>query len=255
MHAVEAMPGQENPDFAIVSINRGRHTDLAVPEYTAHRPNSPTRSRPRSVIFRSPGSERHRKRKSVRWDPNIVGNDHEVQSRNQKSIPLDHVMKSSPNLTEQSLGSTFLASNMLEKIDPLLIGQPSSYAFEEIRRLLSPSLPEHSRAQDDRPAPTAAAANPAFRRVKSPSLKMLTKIQEPPPAVPDAPRAHRPPPAPRPARLPTPELPEVEEAKFFVPKDKPRDHSRVKSNPRERPVHLKMDKQRKEGIVLRVMFC
>ena len=41
------------------------------------------------------------------------------------------------------------------------------------------------------------------------------KFRMAPLAVPDPPRAHRPPPTPRPARLPTPDLPEIEEEKFF----------------------------------------
>jgi hypothetical protein len=239
------MPEQVYPDHAVNSINRGRPTHLEILQLPPNRPRSP--GPPRSALSPSTGPSRrhHRNRKNVRWDPSIKDNEHKMLPRSQKSAPAERPLKSSVKPSNQPASPTLPTTITPKKINPAATRQQPNYNYNKSMRPMSPSPLQNSRAPAHRPAYTEAGANSASRRVLSPSPRCPTKIRKTLPAVPDASRSHCPPPAPRPARLPTPDLPEIEESKFFVPKDKLFDYHWERGDARGRPVHLKTDDQRR----------
>ena len=238
------MPGQQHPEHGLDSKTRVA-TQLEVPGSPSHRRRSAAPGRPRSTLSHAPGPGPRQERKNVHWAPSVVYNEHKMQPRIQGSASTGQFKKSPAKPPEQPPSSkSSSASNSPNKTDASHIRQPSNFKFMQSRRPISPPLPEHSRAQVHRPAQTIAAANSASRRDPLTRPKSPTKIRKALPMVPDPPRAH-PPPAPRPARLPTPDLPEIEEAKFFVPKEKLIVYSRGRSDQRARPVHSKTEDQSK----------
>ena len=164
-----------------------------------------------------------------------------MQSRPKNAVAAVHPRVASVKPSEHATSFKSPTANTPVKINPSHSRLPSGYNFVQSRRPLSPVSAGHSRAPGHQPT---HGANSSSKLVSS-QKKSPTKVARAPPAVPDAPRAHRPPPAPRPARLPTPDLPEIDEAKFFVPKDKLFDLSRGRSEYRGRPIHQKPDNQRR----------
>jgi hypothetical protein len=180
----------------------------------------------------------------VHWEPNVVDNEHKMQSRTKKSeaaVHLSKVQDASAKAAEHASSSKSPTANTSVKMDSSHSRQPSDYNFVQSRRPSSPVWSEHSRAFGDH----TPIANSSSKMDSSSKKKSPINIRRSPPAVPDPPRAHRPPPAPRPARLPTPDLPEIGEEKYFIPKDKLFDFSRGRSEHRGRPVHQKQDDQRR----------
>lgn len=244
------MPGQ-NPNHHHDSVNTTRPTYRELPPQSADRLGSPRcprspRPAPSPSLDLSRG-HRRKKGKKVHWDPSVVDNEQKMQSRPKKSTAA-HPSKSHdgpavPGLPASSKSAT---ANTSEKITPSHSRQPSDKNFIQDRYPKSPPRLKHSRGRAYEPS--HAGANSSSKRISSPNPKSPTKFRKTPPTAPDPPRTYHPPPAPRPARLPTPDLPEIEEFKFFVPKDKLFDFSRGRNDPRQRPIYHKTDVQLETAI-------
>ena len=260
-NTVEAMSGPQRLDRSVDLINTTRSTYLELPSRSNGRSPSPRSPRsPLLALTPSPDPSRgHRKKQGriVHWDPSVVDNEYKMQSRSKKSAAAMQLSKpqvASGKPSEHPASSKSPTANTPVKMNPSASRQQSNYNFVQSHRPMSPPCPEHSRAPAHRPAETLAGPNSASK-MASPKRKSHATARKAPPAVPDAPRAYYPPPAPRPARLPTPDLPEIDEAKFFVPKDKLFDFSRGRSDPRGRPIHQKTDNQREWYSEASSEFC
>jgi len=96
-----------------------------------------------------------------------------------------------------------------------------SKTHEEYKSMPGPSVSgsktTHPRAASLTPSPKPMANMSAKMSYSSPKSKLPTTKYHVPPRAPDAPRIQGPPPAPRPRRLPTPDLPDIDGSWFYPP--------------------------------------
>jgi hypothetical protein len=159
---------------------------------------------------------RPKKDKTVHWASSVVDNEFKtklspkspptIEARPESSTPSP--VRSSSSLP---LGTPLANTSVKMSSNPSSRQQPTQMP-SQIHQLSSTAS---KASPHQRPHISSSRAN-ISRKMGPPSVRRPPKVKYAvPPPVPDAPWTQRPPPAPRPNRLLTPELPEIDASKLF----------------------------------------
>lgn len=180
-----------------------------------------------------------KKVKKVRWDPSVVDNTIKPRPRVLPAANAAAPRRPLAPLSVRSMPSSPLGSattNTSAKIRPPFSRQQATQEPRQSHRERSAGSKS---SPHNRPRASTSTANMSSRITSSPSSPRPPKIKiAVPPRVPDAPRMA--PPAPRPRRLLTPDLPAVDEFVFFG-----QEPSLMAQDSHGKPHSTKMDSQGK----------
>ncbi|KAH8596550.1 hypothetical protein B0O99DRAFT_685551 [Bisporella sp. PMI_857] len=195
-HAPPAMPTQDHYSIATRRLSPGHLPNLKV--------SSQTYCKNRAVISEAVlTSARPQRSKRVKWTPDVVDNEGKTASRKVQST-ISGAMTSLGNFTSSPRPVANSSVRVEEKKQSKSLGhQRSLSAHHSVHQGSSSNTEEARRSLQALPAQESNTSKRRQRPVV-------------PPRVPDAPN-NKPPPAPRPSRLATPDLSDVEESTYFPP--------------------------------------
>ena len=179
----------------------------------------------------SPLKRRPKKqRKTVRWASGVVDNEYKMRSRPRLSPNTQNASTLLPH-SQLALGTTTrtpIANTAVKIIAPSLGPSEDPSRHHQKPSPPKPSGPPRPQSQIPPHVPDAPRLQKSKRQVM-PQLEDPIKIGPPPKA-------------PRPARLPTPDLEPVDPGRYF-PMEQNKKATGVLRDPRSRPIHNKMESQ------------
>lgn len=216
LRRMQSASGLWNADGPGYRTHSHANTYAAFPTMSGGRFETPASSAQGSA------TRRMEKRKTVHWAANVVDNEFKMQSR--PNLPpvaksASQTSKGSSSWSEPTpSGST--SSSKGYHVNPSS-ERSTSYSNQQRTQVPSQSNWSSSTApitsnQRRTQVSASTASIPSRRTQPSPRQWPPVTTTVLPPLVPDVPWTQRPPPAPRPSRLPTPELPEISAGRFFA---------------------------------------
>ena len=218
--AIETMPGDQHHNLPVVSTQPSRSIGQALPIQSPNRIAVPV---PPSCLSppRSSGRRQRKRSKRVYWHDSVIDNEKKARSRTKTPPTItssSRIPMASGQPSTQPASSRVLTANTPVRMVPAVLRQPLvQIAVQCYHPTIFVGSP-FSRPPTQRT--TQIPANSSSKLVSPPLSQPPRATARALPPLPGLPRTYCPPPAPRPSRLPTPDLPEIDETKFFVPKAK-----------------------------------
>ena len=197
------------------------------------------------LVHRGASRPRRHLKLHVHWHKDAMDNEHKMRSRAKRSSTTRTATRgpSSPMAPPKLASLMYPANTSVKMSTPSSKQQLTQVPMKAIMPVPQPFRPGSeisTRPRTQLPATTANTSSRITHPVAMTTRPQATRsrgIYH----VPDPPRTPKTPPAPRPRRLSTPDLPEVDESKFFAPLP-----SRVPTETvRGRPMYMKADAQSK----------
>jgi len=174
----------------------------------------------------------------VHWASGVVENEGKTARGKMYQNPTSNTKNAQPNTSAQRVPA------LLSQRQPIPSNRPKAQTYRTPSQAGSSSA---QRRDQTRPNPRTQKTIRPVKYLESQANTPLKRVRtvEYPARVPDAPQRRDPPPAPRPARLLTPDLPDIDVQMYFCPEECHQSHGHLPSEDGEMKVYMKMNSQRK----------